>query len=309
MTDKSKLLQECISHIFGRSDSTLAISTGTPGPFRKITAMILNSDGKISGYAKIGETPLAIQRIKHEAKILKLIADSSWVKGHSSWVIGDSNSRRVHIPESLYEGEIGDAYVLIQSPSPFEGKSGSSDFTEDYAQVLSAMISKTAIKKKFDESEFYKTLKENIYQYPVSFRNLMVKGFHKLEENLRDEEITLALSHGDFAPWNMLWKNKDVFLFDWEFANVKSPAGLDVVDFLFKIRVLLQKDVGKVKLFLESINHFYQSHLSDMHNNLLSSKAVFLCYLLHKSVEEDKYYLTERHSAARRHFISLLTDL
>ena len=70
MTDKATLFKKCIAAIFQRDDFVIAISTGTPGPFRKITAMIIGSDGKVLGYAKIGETPLAIQGIHSEVRIL-----------------------------------------------------------------------------------------------------------------------------------------------------------------------------------------------------------------------------------------------
>jgi hypothetical protein len=37
MTDKSSLLRECLVKVFQLDDCVLALSTGTPGPFRKIT--------------------------------------------------------------------------------------------------------------------------------------------------------------------------------------------------------------------------------------------------------------------------------
>jgi len=76
MIDKPVLLRKCIVNIFQQDNIALAISAGTPGPFRKITAMIMDSGGNVLGFAKIGETTLAIQRIKNEGKILKQLAIS-----------------------------------------------------------------------------------------------------------------------------------------------------------------------------------------------------------------------------------------
>jgi len=66
-------LKQHILDIYGRNDIAL---TGTPGPFRKITEMIMDSDCNNLGYVKIGETPLPIEKIKNEAKILKQLAIS-----------------------------------------------------------------------------------------------------------------------------------------------------------------------------------------------------------------------------------------
>ncbi|NWF75572.1 MAG: hypothetical protein HXY53_03200 [Nitrospirae bacterium] len=68
LRQSSLTLKKIISGVIKKDDIAIALSTGTPGPFRKITAMIMDSRGNVLGFAKIGETPLAIERIKNEAK-------------------------------------------------------------------------------------------------------------------------------------------------------------------------------------------------------------------------------------------------
>ena len=41
--------------------------------------------------------------------------------------------------------------------------------------------------------------------------------------------------HGDFTPWNMALDGRRLVLWDWEYAQPASPAGLDLVHFEFQL--------------------------------------------------------------------------
>jgi len=302
MTDKSSLFKKCIADVFQRDDLALAISTGTPGPFKKITTMIMDSEGKVLGYAKIGETELAIESIKNEASILKLLVNSYQLSG-----IGNQESG-ISYPECLYEGEIGNAYMMIQTPSPFEGKSGRIEFNEDYAEVLSILIKDTIIKKKFNESEFYKNLKEGIDIYSPSYKDVLQDGLKYLEETLGDREITFALSHGDFAPWNMLWRGKEVFLYDWESACLEAPAGIDLIHFLFQTGFLLKKQRGYelLSFIIKDSDKACGSLSSRINGEFLEIRCLLLSYFLHMAVVEDEPQQLSKAAVERRNLIKLL---
>jgi thymidylate kinase len=304
-SEESETLKKCIASVFKRDDLLLALSTGTPGPFRKITAMILSSDGTILGYAKIGETEPAIQRIKNEAKILKLLVNSYQLSGDSNQGTGDR--KRVSVisyPECLFEGEIDNGYMIIQSPPPFEAKSGEGNFNEDYARVLGILIKNSIVKKKFVDSEFYKNLKQGIETYPISYRDILEKGLKYLKDSIGEKEIAFALSHGDFAPWNMLWsRNKEnLFLFDWESACLEAPAGIDLIHFLFQTGFLLKKQRGKQLLKFIKQNILLPSF------PLPEPDILILLYSLHMAVAEDRPQLLSPSAVERRKIVKLLVN-
>lgn len=305
LVDEDGTLKKILVNLFKRDDLVLAISTGTPGAFRKVTAMILNSEANVLGYVKIGETPLAIERIKNEAKILKLLVNSYQLieKRNENCV--------VRVPECLYEGEIEKAYVMVQSPGPVEGKSGGSEFNEDYANVLRALIKNTLVKKKLVESEFYKKLKASFENYPLSYKDIMIRALEHLEINVGDKDITFGLSHGDFAPWNMVWAKdkKEVFIYDWEFADFEVPLGHDIVDFLFNTQFFIErrKDENILDIIIKKtgdISNYYPSIFSK--DKLLSAETLCLCYFLQKATEQDRYYLLNPRAVERRKLIKLL---
>ncbi len=298
----SNLIKEVIANVFHRDDVVLAISTGTPSPFRKLTAMIMDSGGKVLGYAKIGETSLAIKRIKNEAKTLKLLVNSYQLSGNRNQEPGISNQESaIRYPECLYEGEIENVYVLIQSPAPFEGKSGDSEFNESYADVLRVLIEKTSVKKKFVESNFYKNLKTGVENYPLSYKDLLKDALKYLEDKIGDKEILFSLSHGDFAPWNMVWSKdrKEVFIYDWESANPEAPTGIDLVHFLFQTGFLLKKLRGENLLKYIARNPFLSI-------SLLSPEILILLYSLYMAVTEDAPQQLSPPAVERRKMIKTL---
>lgn len=310
MADKSQLLREYINSIVQRDDFTLAISTGTPSPFRKITGIVMSSDGVALACVKIGEISLAINRIKNEANMLKHIALSSSFIAHSSQQPSIMSHERsptsIRVPELLYEGEIGNGYILIQSPAPFEGKSGGKYFKKDYQNILETLQNSNPVKKKFNESGFYGKLKRGMDSYSLSYRDILRNGFEYLEKTINDQEITFALSHGDFAPWNMVWSRdkREVFIYDWESANPEVPAGIDLVHFLFQTGFLLRKLRG------DKLLRYIQQTLTDQKLStslpLPSPDVLVLLYSLNMAITEDEPQQLSSAAVERRNIIKLI---
>ena len=302
-------LREVIINVFQTKDIVLAFSTGTPGPFRKITAMIMDSAGNVLGFAKIGETQLAIQRIKHEASVLKLLFATynlSPITNNYSLISHQPSAISVKFPACLYEGEIDNAYLMIQSPAPFEGKSGKIEFDENYAEILQTLMNNTSVKKKFNESDFYESLREGIDNYSLSYKDILRKGLNYLDEAVGDREITFTLSHGDFAPWNMIWKGKEIFIYDWESANLEAPSGIDIVHFLFQTGFLLTKLRGD-KLLRYILQSLTNQRLSKSLPIPLPDILVLL-YFLHMAVTEDQPQQLSSTAVERRNLIIALAQ-
>jgi len=293
-----------VEAVFDRDDIVLALSTGTPGPFRKTTVCIMSGNGKILGYAKIGKTPLAISKIKHEASVLrKLALDRE----------GGTNEKpegkvKISTPECLFSGELGNAYVLIQSPPSFVGNMGSRFFNQKYGAILRTLTGVGAVKQDTGESGFFEFLRNQVEDYFVSFREQLREGLRYLEKDLDDREIIFCLSHGDFAPWNMLWNDNRVFIFDWESAVPEAPAGLDLMHFLFQTGYLLtKKRDSRLLSFILNGGKKYHSELSSTFGaGFPEIKNLLLLYLLHMAVTEDKPNQLSHQAVARRRIINLL---
>lgn len=290
-----------------RDDITLAVSTGTRSPFRKITGIVLSSEAAPLAYVKIGETDLVKKRVKHEADILKRLEGKGLtVKGKKDDSERLKPKAEIIIPECLYDGELGDTYIMVQSASPFEGKSGGTDFDEKYAKVLNELMRETVATKKFNNSGFYVNLKKEIVSYPLSYRDLLSGSLEYLEKELEGKEVTFAISHGDFAPWNMIWNGEKVFIYDWESAVEEAPAGIDLVHFLFQTGFLLKK-LRRGKL-LNYIRVALSAQLvkAALGHYMADPNALITTYLLLMAVSEDKEDILSPAAVERRTHMRIL---
>lgn len=303
--DESGALRRCMEGIFGRTALVPAISTGTPGPFRKITVMIQSKDGNILGYAKIGESALAQERVKNEAKVLKSLRDMRLTN-----FFEDSNCRlQIAVPECLHEGDIWKSHMLVESPISFEGQSGGSDFNTEYANALQTLMSSSLMKKRYADSDFCKGLKCALANYPLSYKNLLRDALSTLEQRVGDKEVSFTLSHGDFVPWNMLWsKDGRCFLFDWESAVLEAPAGIDLVHFLFQTGFSVKKGKGKALLEYIGQERTYDLLRRSADITLLPTADLVLIYLLHMAVTEDRPQQLSRSAVERRNLIKLILE-
>ena len=286
-------LQNKVKETFNKEGLLFALSVGTKGAFQKITAVILDSSGKVYGYIKIARTELAAQRLKNEAKTLKYIGTVFKNKSNTSF------------PKCLFAGEIKDDYLLIQSACPFKANAAPKGFNENYAQILKVLTGTEAKKIKFIESNFYKDLKSRSRDYPEAFMNLASKDIVYLEDRIGSQELSFGLMHGDFAPWNILRRNNEFFLYDWESSMVNAPAGLDAIHFLFQTNYLLHKLKGRALLAVilkrySPFSHYFQ--------NKVPVEDLIFVYLLIKELDEGKYDFFSPSSVERRNLIYLLTD-
>lgn len=289
-------LKELAAAVLKRDDIIMAVSAGNPSAFRKITGVVMSLNGEVLSYVKIGNTGLAIERIKKEADVLKQITGGFRKAGIE-----------IEVPKCLYSGELKKSYIIMQSPLFCNAKSGKRRFNLDYAAILENFLIYSKSVKKFSESEFYKKIKTEVGIYPLSFRNLLKETLSLLEENILDKKIYFSLSHGDFAPWNILRQNKKFFIYDWETACFDAPVGIDMVHFNFQTGNLLWNLDAKALLNFILSNQSYEILTTKLQISLMNPQMLLLCYLLKMAVDEDKYQLLSEPASQRRKLMKLLS--
>jgi len=294
---ESKNLQECFANVFNRRDLIIAISTGTPSTYRKATAMVMTPSAEVMGYAKIGDTLFAQNRIKNEQYILQRLGQDI----HGGQPL-------IQWPKCLYAGEIGDSYVLVVSPPPFCGKPGKSQLETDSIKAIDKMVAQTKQKHITANSKFCRKLQENVDSYPLPYRHLLIHAMDHLLHLAGQKEIMFGLSHGDFAPWNMIWNGNRVFLFDWESAIPEAPAGIDAIHFLSQTGFLLKKLRGHrlLRFLLENGAVVYEELSASLGAGLMEPNLLTLTYLLHAATVEDREQLLTSSAVERRTLLEAL---
>lgn len=293
--DESHALRHCLSNVFGRNDILLSVGIGKT----KSVGVILSFDGGILGFIKLGRTSDADARLTHEAEMLDKINS-----------IESMGSVEVEVPKRLYSGYVDDLYVLVESAPSFHGVSRRITFNKDYAEVLKCFSGRTAPKEFLLQSPFYKGLEPQVVSYPIIYRSILEHALKRIERKAGSVRAYFGLSHGDFAPWNMLWNGKKVVVYDWESACLDAPLGMDFIHFLYNTGWLIRKRTGrKLYAFITGRDkrgaEAYNIFRNTFGDVLLDPDTLVLLYLVKMSVDHDQTDLLSRDAQVRREVLQI----
>lgn len=70
---------------------------------------------------------------------------------------------------------------------------------------------------------------------------LELKNYHLTTERSDGNGLQLALSHGDFCPWNVLMYENQMKLIDWELAKDR-PLGFDLFTYICQVSLLFKPE-------------------------------------------------------------------
>lgn len=207
-------VQPFLSRAVGCGDIRLAVSLGTPGPNQKPTVQIMDRQGAVLGYAKVGRHARAIASIRDEQQALRTLASASF----STAVI----------PRLLDSGWIGSNYVLVQSTVPSEPSSGTAVPDSRYVRFLAELhgLGPSLCNLPFPSQSELAALRNKGFHYDA----------HLIESAAQrwcdGPPVPCGPAHGDFTPWNIRFSNGNLFVFDWETFRYRTPAGWDLFHYL-----------------------------------------------------------------------------
>lgn len=222
-------LRNLLREVLDRPDIEVALSAGTTGYYRKVTAQVMSPDGCILAYAKIADTEQTRNLLDNEANILKRLENIRLITAE--------------VPKLLYHGTCGRDTVFIQST--LEDLSyGPRWLDERHISFLVELFHRTAVHKPLKEclllfrvEERLKRLRERISE---SWYHRIRTVLKRMIEQSGNYKILQGLSHGDFAPWNTFLHQDKLFVFDWEYAWEESIPFWDIFHFVIQHGVLVE---------------------------------------------------------------------
>ena len=218
-------LHNLLCKIFDVQDIEFAIFEGTPSVHRKIT-MQLSHGNRILGYCKLSDSNDIKALFEKESDILERLSRSG--------VTG--------IPKALYCGTLSSGtHLFVQSTE----KRASSRVVHEWGimqeEFLAQLQEKTKATVLFEESDYYTTLtalEEHLEWLPQNIdRSIVAKAIDSIKDRYCGKEVEFCACHGDFTPWNMFANGKELFVFDFEYAAMSYPAGIDRYHFFTQTAV------------------------------------------------------------------------
>jgi hypothetical protein len=276
-----------------------SIFTGTVGENRKVV-IELHDKKEIFVFAKIALTEAAKILVHNEAKCLTylntLTLHTMTVPKLLSYnevdTIGLSNIK----PKNFHQ----DTTLTILHVTALSELYASSHREEKWNELKALDESKQKLTMLLDDFEEVNDLGKHRIQ---ALANKIVLLMNILEEN--NDDVTVAMSHGDFTPWNMYSSNSVLHLFDWELSQDAMPLMFDLFHFVFQSEIMIKKttyteisDVLDKLVGMESTQKLMRDYSVDANKNyifyLISNVTYYLNkYSKQKDLHEQVFWLID----------------
>ena len=255
----NKELEKLLCGLFGTEELEFGIFEGTPSVHKKVT-MQLSNGKKILGYCKLSNSDEIKKLFEKESVILKSLAEK-----------GIRN-----IPNAMYCGTLDNGtHIFVQSTVKTASSQNIHKFGHMHEDFLSQLHEKSKQLIQFEESDLYKSiiaLEEHLDWLPVNIdESVILKAISDIKKRYCGCEVEFSAYHGDFTPWNMFVEKKELFVFDFEYAGMSYPAGLDRYHF-FTQTAIFERNWGAddIIAFIDNDNGkwidklLYEIYLLDM---------------------------------------------
>jgi hypothetical protein len=278
-------LKELLAAILKKESSEFIIYNGSQNYYQKSTVQIMDHNGVIIAYAKIGSTDQARARIEAEGIALKDLTTFYFSK--------------LNFPEVISIQQLNGtgATILVQTPPP-EGYSEFKRILDDrHIDALVELFLKTRKALKGDEivsgvMEKIKTFSADREPRRDAF-DLMDKAALILAPQINGMEIMTGTSHGDFTPWNTYLNSEGLFAFDWELSAPRLPLW-DVYNFILHSEVLIfGRNAADLFRMLLSPNGKYTALITRYESSTSTPACLHRALLLSWYLLEILIYYTE----------------
>ena len=218
-------LHNLLCKTFNTKSIEFAIFEGTPSVHQKIT-MQLSCGKRILGYCKLSDSDGVKELFEKESKILETLAK-----------IGVTN-----IPKALYCDTTGNGiHIFVQSTEKRASSKVIHEWSTLQEEFLTKLHEKTTATMPFEESDYYKAitqLEQHLEWLPQNIdHNIVDNTIVDIKEKYCGKVVDYSASHGDFTPWNMFANEKELFVFDFEYASMSYPPGIDRYHFFIQAAV------------------------------------------------------------------------
>ncbi len=211
----NKEIHKLLCEIFNTNEIDFAIFEGTPSVHKKIT-MQLSCGKQVLGYCKLSCNEEIGKLFEKETDILRRLAEREIT----------------NIPEALCCTTLDkDLHIFVQSTAKTTSSKIPHRWNNQHEEFLEHLHEKTKRSILFEESDYYRTLaqlEEHIDWLPDNIDTAIIaKAIDTVKRLFCNKKVEFSAFHGDFTPWNMFVEKGKLFLFDFEYAAMSYPRGLD----------------------------------------------------------------------------------
>ena len=240
-----------------------AYFTGTDSPHRKVAVQVMDSKGRIKGFAKLGGILQVVSLLQNETVMLETVKALQL--------------KAAHIPQVLYSGPMGDGYCLLTDTLKTPVTSSVTKFGQAHRAFLRELAAATAQPPSTAAAvaaEFERRIEHQERQLDSIWRTRLQRAVNILAEQ-NQLAIPQCMSHGDFTPSNTFMVDVRLYVFDWEYSEMGASAGNDILHFVLSQPQLRSASTAKK---IVAASRVLSESWTGFEPNLVS--PLFLIYIL-----------------------------
>ncbi len=211
-------LEDHLADILG-SDVVVGVNLGAPRANRKPVLHALAPDGRTLAYVKVGTSDATAGLVRGEASALA----SFWAAGPPSGLL--------RVPEVLHHGRWRGLELLVLAPvRPTSARWHRRAVPTVAMRELGAHLGVS--RSAFRETPVW----QHARTAPGTLRDdKQASAFGRIvaaaESRYGDSQVAVGAWHGDWTPWNMVWDDRQVLLWDFERFAGGVPLGFDLAHY------------------------------------------------------------------------------
>jgi hypothetical protein len=224
-----------LNDIFGERALQYAFFTGTESPHRKIAVQVMDSAGRIKGFAKVTRDSAVAPLLDREAEVLERVRELEL--------------RTALVPSLLFRGDVGGARVLVTDTRRTVRSRTEAALGHAHVAFLRELGQRTAMTESEEADWLAATLAR---QYASLHGRLPLAWQRRLESGIACVEREAGrlgprrLAHGDFTASNTFFADGSLYVFDWEYASDECSPGFDLVHFLLSVPAIRRQPAAAV---------------------------------------------------------------
>ena len=211
--DHAGSLRDCVSQMIGWPVDEMVVYGGSESPASKISALALSADCHSQVVVKIGDTDEASAAIRNESATLSILAQSPLASV---------------VPVLIAEHEWGPYSIQVQSYLPKRSRQCKS-LTNAHMDFLSELSHIDRRRLPIHRTKEWRIISE-LPNSPVR-KDVPGSIWHLasriLDCGIGEAPVECHMIHGDFTPWNIIYEDGCIFVYDWEDS---SPVGVPLQD-------------------------------------------------------------------------------
>lgn len=254
-----------------------SLFTGTAGPNNK--GVICIEENNIISFIKIALTKNSEQLLSRESDLLNVFS-------------------KLKITNFQFPKIYNSSETLLQISNVSENGRRKNRIQEEHINALNELVTISSSVTMLNENFGWNKIKSEVrYISNINDARLPKGLIRKLDRAVQEtnefNEIHTCLSHGDFTPWNMFSKNRQLYIYDWELADTSRPLGFDLFHFIIQQGILVEhKNWKSIK---EDINTCLNNKLFNIPGKLKDNSNEYLkMYLIYNITYYLKIYSEQK---------------